>query len=70
MTDLTFRDEVLTPMRRHWVCMTNGCTGEMKATGVGSQMGKTMAWEHRCDKCGHIDRADVQYPYVLMKVSK
>lgn len=59
-----FRDETVKPVKRRWMCATNGCDGEMRSTGQGMTTMDTH-WLHRCDECGREEWAERNYPTIV-----
>ena len=53
---MKFRDEILEPVLRHWMCGQGGCAGEMKSVGHG---------QHLCNGCGRKAQVKVDYPRVF-----
>jgi hypothetical protein len=58
-----FRNDPVTPVWRRWMCVANGCSGEMKSTGRGYATLGTV-WEHCCDRCSRTEGADFTYPRI------
>lgn len=61
---MKFKDEKVVPRRRRWMCDTPSCEGEMISTGEGMTMMDTQ-WKHKCNKCGHEEWANTNYPKIV-----